>query len=201
MDLQSIDWNQTRIYLEVICASFTVIGVLYRIFIHFWRKIKEEYNHIVKIHGMIEHIFAELTPNHGSSLKDKVNKIEKDVQENTDLTKKICSRQRWILDNRDEMIFECNDEGMCTWVNEKYCFLMQRDVSYFIDNGWKNAVHEEDRDRVSTEWEHAVKDKRGSQMIYRIVSKEGETYEVEAFATATDKFGYMGHIKILKKIS
>ena len=63
-------------------------------------------------------IRKELTSNGGQSLKDYVAQIKTDVQANTDLTKTIMCRQRWILDNRSEPIFETDEKGNFTWVNE-----------------------------------------------------------------------------------
>jgi PAS domain S-box-containing protein len=102
-----------------------------------------------------------------------------------------------MLDNRPEPIFECDTEGKCTWVNEKYCQLLKHDVDYFLGNGWKNGIFSEDLEMVEKEWARSIKDERSSVSIYRMIDREGTIYNVKAVATRNDNHGYIGHIEIL----
>ena len=145
----------------------------------------------------VKEILKEVKPNSGTSIKDQVAKIEKQVLTDSNKINTICIRQKWILDNRPEPIFECNTSGSCTWVNEKYCQLLQHDVDYFKGNGWKNGIHPEDLEDVEKEWEKAIKDKRSSTSVHRVVDREGTIYNVKVVATRNDSYGYIGHIEIL----
>lgn len=203
---KSVNWSSVYFDLQLIIASAAVIAIVYKIVKYIYTKIyniylklKSKYEEICKIHIMIPKIYSELSPNHGTSIKDKVDKIDKKVDENTKVTKQICLRQRWILDNRDEPIFECDVDGKCTWVNEKYCQLTKFSPSYLLDNGWKNVIHEDDRERVLVEWESALHDKRSSTCSYRIVDRDRVVYHVSSIATVTENFGYIGSIKVLSK--
>ena len=145
-------------------------------------------------------IFGELHTNHGSSLTDKINRIEAQLKENTRVTQLIMYRQRWLLDNREEPIFESGPEGECTWVNNKYCSLTGYKQDEFLQNGWHNVIHEHDRDRVIHEWESAIKGKRDSHSSYRMVSKDGTTYQVTATCTRNGELGYVGTISVEGKV-
>lgn len=199
---KSVNWSSVYFDLQLIIASAAVSVIVYKIFRYLYSKylkLKATCEEICSIHTMIPKIYSELSPNHGTSIKDKIDKIDKKVDENTRVTNQICLRQRWILDNRDEPIFECDVDGKCTWVNEKYCQLTKFNPSYLLEHGWKNVIHEDDRERVLNEWESALKDKRSSTCSYRIVDHERVVYHVTSIATVTEGHGYIGSIKVLSK--
>lgn len=196
MDVFSYNFNNIDNVLKVVVASFTIIGVAYKVGRYVASKISQFYDRFTKVHLMIEHIYSELNTNHGTSLTDKINRIEVQLNENTRVTELIMYRQRWLLDSRGEPIFESDTNGLCTWVNTKYCALTGYTQEEFLNNGWHNVIHEADRDRIIHEWESAVKGKRDSHINYRIVTKQGETYQVTAVSTRNGELGYIGTIFI-----
>lgn len=198
--LSSFDWKSIYFILQLIIATSAVIGILYKLLMFIFKTVKSEYGKVCKLHTMIETIYSEITPNHGTSLKDKVNTIERKLEENTQATSVIMHRQRWLLDNRDEPIFESRDDGTCTWVNDKYCKLTGYSVDDFLNNGWKSVLHEADRERISVEWESAVKDKRDSHATFRIVSKDGVVYKVRADAMRNGDGGYIGKVIVESRV-
>lgn len=184
----------------MIIAASAVIGIVYKIAVFLIKSTRSEYEKVCKLHTMIETIYSEITPNHGSSLKDKINAIEKELEENSKTTSLIMYRQRWLLNNREEPIFESRNDGSCTWVNDKYCKLTGYTVEDFLNNGWKSVIHEADRERISAEWESAVKDKRDSYATFRIVGKDGAIYKVRANATRNGEDGYIGKVVVDSRI-
>lgn len=196
-----MDFEQFNTYVKITGAVIGGVAFVYKIVIYFYRLLKRKLEAQQKMADRIEFIFSELTPNHGSSLKDQVNKIQKDINENTVFTKQICHRQRWILDNRDEPIFECNCDGEYTWINEKYKSLVNYDSKDLLGHGWKTIIHSEDRDRVCHEWDSAVEDKRNSNGEYKIVTKDGKIYNVSSVVVRTDNLGYIGAFKVVYQYS
>lgn len=178
--------NLIKIF-QIIVAGAAAIGILYGTF-----------KYIFNLNKNIKDILDEVKPNSGKSLKDQVIEIKEKVNKDSQTINIICSRQKWLLDNRPEPIFECDTSGSCTWVNEKYCQLLQHDIDYFKGNGWKNGIHNEDRRRVEEEWEKAIEDKRTSICEYRMVDREGTVYKVKATANRNENYGYIGHIEILE---
>jgi len=179
--------NNIKIYVEVILGLLTIVGLIITLS-----------KYILTLNKNIKEILEEVKPNGGKSLKDKVSAIQEQVNKDSNLINKIVYRQRWLLDNRPEPIFECDTIGNCTWVNEKYCQLLQHDVDYFLGNGWKNGVHSEDLENVEKEWNKAINDKRSSSSEYRVVDREGNIYKVKVVAVRNDDYGYIGSIQILE---
>jgi len=173
-------------YAEIIVKAGTALGLLGGLGL--W---------LYKLNKNVDEILSEVKPNGGKSLKDTVTAIRNQVDKDSNSINTICSRQRWILDNRPEPIFECNSSGSCTWVNEKYCQLLQHDIEYFKNNGWKNGIHLDDRERVENEWEKAIKDRRSSISEFRLINRTGNVIFVKSTAIRNDDLGYIGHIEVL----
>lgn len=198
--LLALNWKDVYFVLQIVIAASAVITIMYKILSFVLKKIKKEYDNLVTIHRMVETIYAELTPNHGTSLKDKINKIEKRLDENTTATERIMCRQRWLLDSREEPIFESDANGECTWVNNKYCSLTGYKLEEFLKNGWHNVIHQKDREYVVNEWNAAVEGKRDSHCSFRVVCKDGTIYKVHVTATRNADIGYIGSVSVDKKL-
>lgn len=194
--LQHSNWQSIYDYLQIIIAGGGAAAIIYKVLKFVITTIKVEYNNFTKVHKMIDTIYLELTPNHGSSIKDKVLAIESKLEENTKMTKQISHRQRWILDNRDEPIFESDSLGNCTWVNDKYCRLCGYDREFFLGNGWRNIVHDDDRERIVSEWTSAITDKRDSHTSFRLITRYEKVYNVHSIAIRNAESGYIGNIDI-----
>lgn len=191
-----------------IAGIFTAIGTIGTFAVKYWNKLKkarlEKEKQQKEMSDRINVIFKELTPNHGSSLTDKVNKIKDELQENTKFTKEngealkiLQARQQWVLDMQNTPIFESDKNGLCTWVNDAYANLVCNDKEQLFGNGWKNFIHQDDREQIIEEWERAVKEQRNSQSSYRMVSKCGtHIYNVECYATKHKDNGYTGKLKV-----
>ena len=200
---------------EYIVGAFMACVTVGTFLFKYWRRIKkarhERERKNTEMADKIHVIFSELKPNHGGSLKDKVNKIEFELNENTKATKEttslvkehtemlkvLQSRQQWILDMQDTPIFENDSNGMCTWVNDAYANLVCRDKQELMGNGWRNFIHQDDRERVIDEWERAVREQRSSQSSFRMISRHnGRIYDVECYASKHKNNGYTGNLKM-----
>lgn len=158
----------------------------------------ERFSGIESINKKIDIIFKEVTPNSGTSIKDKINKIEKSMEQNTELTYKIFNRQRWMFDSDSEPIFETDKQGKCVWANKAYINLVEKDLKDLLDNGWKNIIHHDFKESVYNEWDSCILDGRNFDMSYKIINTSGKTYDVRCIAIKADDGGYMGSYKILE---
>ena len=198
-DLNLKENTQTVYYILVVLGIFyTICSVSVRYLRRKYHKFVDKYQYFESSVEKIEQISKEFKPNHGSSIKDILNKVQLDLSKNTELTEKISVRQKWILDNREMPIFESDEEGKCIWVNAAYLELIKRDMNFVIGNGWKNVIAPEDRARVTSNWESCVKDGRDSEDTYSIMDSDGNKHLVFTAACKTGKFGYVGALKILK---
>lgn len=191
--------NPSHIYyiLSAIAVCIGLITVLFKYSCRLFNFFKTKYSHLEAIHIKVEKIFSEITPNHGSSIKDKVNSLESQVTKITQLTEKMFYRQKWILDKSDSAVFESDSEGKCVWVNAKYLKLVKRDFGFVLGNGWRNVICPEDRDRVIQNWERCVKDGIDSEDTYYIVDSKGVKIKVFCAACRTEQYGYIGALEVI----
>jgi len=204
--MENLFKNSNLVYYSIsaIVAGLGLLSIIWKGLSLVFKNLQQKYNHLEEIHGKVEKIFSELTPNHGSSIKDKIdsldgrmNKIDENLVKNNDLTEKIFYRQRWILDNQDAAVFESDIHGKCIWANVHYLRLIKRNMEFVLGNGWKNIIAQEDRDRVIKNWEMCVQNGINSEDTFTMVDSEGKTHKVFCSATKTDDSGYIGSLKIL----
>lgn len=184
------------VFSAIIVSVYKIFNFLYKIFIL-------EITQRKKLNDNIEYILKEFTPNHGTSLKDKIDKIEVGLSENTKITETnteilriITDRQKWLVDKQNIPIFETDAEGNWTWINDAFTNLVNTSRDELLDKKWISFIHESDRNRVTNEWENAVKNNRNSQISFIIVSIDGNKYNVEWYATKHKNNGYTGSLKL-----
>lgn len=151
------------------------------------------------MHNMVKKIYSEITPNHGSSIKDKVNKIEKRLNDQNESIDKISKRQYWILDNEPRCLFETDDEGRFLWVNKRFKDLIKREDEFILGFGWKNIIHDDDRDAMVDKFFSCIKDGITYEDWFRICDKNSTCYSIKCTATKSETDGYMGSIIITEE--
>ena len=185
-----MDFNHIFDLIKNLNASYVALTAVGGYMYLLYKKLKP-YTTITDDIGKIR---AELTSNSGKSLKDLVNKIKADVESNTDLTKTIMCRQRWILDNRAEPIFEADEEGNFTWVNEAFIKLTKRSCYDLLGNKWKNIIAEDERDSIFSHWDRAIKEKRNFEETIVITDKKGRSFSAMCIASIQEDGKYMGSL-------
>ena len=53
-------------------------------------------------------------------------------------------------------IYECDSEGGCLFVNKRWCALTGLTRWQAAGDGWVQAIHPEDHERVAAGWQHAM---------------------------------------------
>lgn len=184
-------------YLQVIIAGVTVLGLLYQGLRWGYRQYKD----LRKMHGMVETMFSELTPNHGGSVKDKIDALDECVKEQNAAIMKLVRRQKWILNNEPRLIFEIDAEGLFKWCNKKFKDFVKRDQSFLDGNGWKNIIHDEDRAVVVNKFTSCISDGITYEDTFRICNKNGECFNIRCVVYKVDDTGYMGTLEVLDNTS
>lgn len=186
-----------------IAGFFTAIGAIYLFICRAMKKL-EPYTNMTesmgKINKDITDIKKELTSNSGSSLKDLVFTIKTDVKSNTDLTTTILNRQRWMLDNRTEPIFEANKNGKFTWVNDSFIKLTDRGLKDLKGDNWVNVLNEDIRNDIFNDWYMAVETKRNFEHSVEIIDGKNNSYHAKIIAHRQEDGNYIGTLNnIIKK--
>ncbi len=70
-------------------------------------------------------------------------------------------------------IFHTDEVGNTTYVNPRWCQISGMTYNDAMGNGWFNAVHEEDKEKLRTGWEEATRRKEVSISEYRFVRPNG----------------------------
>lgn len=187
--------SQLSLWIKEISVILGAIGSVYFFIYRALNKLKpytEVIDKIKDLNEKIDNISSEFKNNHGTSLKDQICVIENSVKENTKLTKSIFYRQRWLLDNRIEPIFEADSKGYFTWVNDAFIRLVKRGPNDLLNNKWRNVVSEDHRESIYSHWEDAIKQKRNFEQTIYITDKNGDKYSAMCVACLQEDGNYIG---------
>jgi PAS domain S-box-containing protein len=114
----------------------------------------------------LQDMASEFKNNHGSSLRDVVDRIENSMIRNRDLG-------RMLLSSTQTAHFEADANGRCTWVNEAYMDMTGFRFDEFLGYGWYNSIEQEKRMMVGQEWSIAARDGKEFVARYRVYTGDG----------------------------
>ena len=85
------------------------------------------------------------------------------------------SEQRFqvLAENSPVGIFQTDAKGSTIYVNSRWCQISGLSATEAIGTGWLNAVHNDDKQKLSNGWEKATQKNNSSQAEYRFVHKDG----------------------------
>ncbi len=138
-------------------------------------------------------ISSEFKTNGGKSLKDQINDLQVS-------TKTILYRQRWILDNREEPIFETDEHGNFTWVNDAFARLTDRPFRDLQNNNWINCLREDTREEITESWKIAVENKRTFEHVLFIVDSKNRVFSTKCIASRQEDGKYIGSFMDVEKV-
>ncbi len=138
-------------------------------------------------------ISSEFKTNGGKSLKDQINDLQTS-------TKTILYRQRWILDNREEPIFETDEHGNFTWVNDAFARLTDRPFRDLQNNNWINCLKEDTREEITVSWNVAMENKRTFEHILFVVDSKNRVFSTKCIASRQEDGKYIGSFTNVEKI-
>jgi PAS domain S-box-containing protein len=158
------------------------------------KRLKETREIQVKLKTILPKIAQELTPNGGSSLRDTIDRIDKNV-------KILDSRQKVMMVSTGKAWFEADIHGKYTYVCRNWTELTGLSLVEARGNGWVLGVHPDDRVKVFEEWEQAVEQDREFLMNYRYVDRKGHSTMCEVhgypYRDGDVTSGYVGVISVL----
>ena len=114
---------------------------------------------------------AQVMPNGGSSLADKITRIEivcKDLQDQTKFNGALALNS---LEHSKTPAFICDSKGFNEFVNESYWLLLNADSKDLLEFGWKQYVFRDDH--YMQLWHEAFAEGRSFQHNIRFISKTG----------------------------
>ena len=126
----------------------------------------------------LDFIVDQLKPNSGTSLRDAINRLEKN-QRLSD------AKMSHYLDTKDTAMFETNEEGLFVWVSKGYESLTGRSSNDLKNWGWTLAIDPLDLERIRSEWQLAISQKRAFETTYRIKPIDGMPIQCSCRAVPT----------------
>ncbi|MCH7689386.1 MAG: PAS domain S-box protein, partial [Planctomycetes bacterium] len=109
--------------------------------------------------------------------------LEKRVAERTAELQGSQRRYQILADVAPVGIFHADSDGRFTYVNRKLSEITGLDLDELRAEGWKEAIHEDDRVRVADKWREAVCGNVPFSTEFRFVSKDGTNTWVFGQAT------------------
>ena len=70
-------------------------------------------------------------------------------------------------------IFRTDANGATTYVNPKWCEISGLSYDDALGDGWLNAVHPDDKEKISEGWQESTQLKKGSISDYRFLRPDG----------------------------
>lgn len=100
-------------------------------------------------------------------------------------------------------IFRTNAQGECVYVNDRYCQITGLTLETIRERGWLEAIHPDDRDRLSRNWAACLQGTGNMQLEYRYQWPDGKVVWVYGQVVAErDEHGQvMGYVGTITDIS
>lgn len=173
---------------SAVAAVSAAVYLYGKVFKPIWAMFKQH----TLMYDKVNTIFEEMRPNGGKSIKDIIINMHKNVS-------LVGERQRALMADSKEAMFETDSEGRCIWVNRTYTRLVQLTPIQLLGFGWHNVIYPEDKDKVISEWQKAVKDKREFIIRCRLIAASGEVININCKSyvlsdSAGNTIGYLGFI-------
>lgn len=109
---------------------------------------------------------------------------------------------RTLTDRAPVGIFQTNTEGNVTFVNPCWCEITGLDQPQALGDGWKQALHPDDRDRALTQWQKLPED-RQENFEFRFQRPDGSVTWVMTNSSSLrdEKNQYQGEIGTIRDIT
>lgn len=129
----------------------------------------------------VNDIRAQLKPNGGQSLFDRVNESAKSLSLLSEEIARIKGNQWNFAETAvDKPVWESDGNGLFIKVNHQFLNLVERDSSDVLGTGWHNIIDPVDRERIIEERADSVKYGRTFEGSFIVRSKSGKRFAVKA---------------------
>ena len=165
-------WTEAGRFGEV-AAALVIVGTAAAFVI---RKVVQVQKQVVRVIAAVERIEGEFKPNGGITMRDQFIAMKTMIWS-------ITARQWALVDGLGDPMWESDGNGLCIRANRAIQKLVGRSESSLLGANWENIIEPSDRRRVWQEWSDAVARRRAFEATFKVVSTDGEVYQVDAMAT------------------
>lgn len=182
-----INWGQVLLVANAVFVGLVWIGRnnwSHRYIIKFGRRLQSVVPGY-RTNRILEQLLEEMKTTSGRPLRDAIEHLAQGVEGLQGTLAMIHVRQKMYDRLLENATITTNEKGELTWASEGFLQICERTLEEVIDNNWISAIHQDDRERVVDEWQHAVRDGRDFVMEYRYgPTRDRSIILVEAHAYA-----------------
>jgi PAS domain S-box-containing protein len=141
---------------------------------------------IAALSNKLDHVVKESSPNGGSTMKDVLNRIGRDVRV-------LEAKSRAYKEGVEVPVGEADAAGRLVWCSGAFLQLLGATEDEVHGASWLNFIADHDTERVARTWEKAVRDRGYYRSRHYMRSASGREFPVEVIArpiydTVTDQF-------------
>lgn len=129
-------------------------------------------------------IIAELRPNGGGSLRDKVEATHR-------LVLIAAARSRFLIAESDHATYECDLSGRCIYASPTLCTMFGMNEQDMLGNGWQQAIREDELEDVRAAWQRAIDQDYPYEQNYTVIHRRhGKEYKLHtSMKPVRDNYG------------
>ena len=184
---------------SIVIAAITSLPMLLGVLLPLRKNNKERRETAIGIQEQLEVINKKIETNNGKTIGQHIEDI---TQIWAKLDTAGPARLSALIDLASDGIMIGDTDGRVAYANAKACQILGMELNELIKDGWLDAIHPEDRDKVFRESRSYIEENRAFDMIYRILYKNGDVNTVHGRGRAVYShegviIGYMGVISEL----
>ena len=169
---------------------------MYSLYKFVYKPARKTFLRVSRAINSIDEISYLIKPNGGSSMSDRLHRIERALLY-------ADARHKVLTSAVNVALFETDEKGTCIWVSPEWTEISGIDNEHALENGWVNAIHEEEREEIFEEWKSAIEQRREFRRNYRMVhNKTGNIIYVRCITrTLKDhKNNIVGIVGMVKRL-
>jgi hypothetical protein len=189
-----MDLTNVEKWVAVTGAAAPILYGLYKkgvvpMFTYCKTKYAKAKTFISDISDCIKLVNLELTPNHGSSIKDAICRIDHRVYT-------LEEKNRVFLQHLDVPHIDLNKLGHLQWANRACLKLFNKDFTEVRNFGWLGCINSIDRDIIEEELKDSIRQERSFTGTFKLNDKINVI--LEATAIFSENGGFNGYLGVLK---
>ena len=200
-----MDWEHMPTWVRMLsqaAAAVTATAILWPLLKKIIRAVKGcllEVRYMItqrrlhqELDAKLNMILAEVKPNGGTSMKDALNRLERNVDF-------VASFQRAQNSRSKKPMVQTDPAGRVIWANGAFVQLVGQPERALLGTGWVNIIAPEERDRTEENWEHIVEEGRELDEIQTYIGPDGKRFRVHVRAHPimgmnNNLYGYLAEV-------
>ncbi len=183
------------IQIGKVAGALSAIGVVGKAAHHWvWCPARRAYvnlrDTLAMVPGIVDQVAEikrEVLPNGGGSMRDVVNDTRRIAEASAEDIHHHTQVHWATLHDARCGIFETNADGEAIKINHMLNRLLGRASDELLGNNWVRSIAEHDRERVTEEWNNAIKFEREMEIVGEFEHSDGTTFKALVRARVTRK--------------